>query len=65
MSAGSSVTVVLDTNHFREPVEVGAAGRRLLARIDERNADVFACIVSVEEMVRGWLALLNSREPGG
>jgi tRNA(fMet)-specific endonuclease VapC len=58
------VVVVLDTNHFRELVEDGSLGRRLLARIDQQGADVFTCIVAVEETLRGWLSLL-SREPPG
>lgn len=58
------MVVVLDTNHFRELVEEGRAGGKLLANIDAHSADVFACIVAAEETVRGWLALLNSRKPG-
>ena len=56
--------VVLDTNHFRELVEAGTLGKGLLARIDRQKADVFACIVALEEVLRGWLALLNRREQG-
>ena len=56
--------VVLDTNHFRELVEEGPLGQRLLARIDEKRADVFTCIVVAEDSIRGWFALLNREEPG-
>ena len=58
------MVVVLDTNHFRELVEDGELGRRLITRIDERGADVFACIVAAEETLKGWLALLNRESPG-
>jgi tRNA(fMet)-specific endonuclease VapC len=58
------VIVVLDTNHFRGLVEKGAAGRRLLRRIDDRCADVFTCIPATEETLRGWLALLSRHTSG-
>ena len=58
------MVVVLDTNHFRELVEEGAAGQRLLARIDDRGAEVLLCIVVAEETLRGWLALLSRHQPG-
>lgn len=56
--------VILDTNHFRELVEEGPLGLRLLSRIDERNAGVFTCIVVAEESIRGWFAVLNRERPG-
>ena len=56
--------VVLDTNHFRELVEDGELGRRLLSRIDDSRADVFTCIVVAEEAIRGWFAVLNREKPG-
>ncbi len=56
--------VVLDTNHFRELVEDGVLGRRLLSRIDESGADVFTCIVVAEEAIRGRFAILNREKPG-
>jgi tRNA(fMet)-specific endonuclease VapC len=58
------MVVVLDTNHFRELVEEGSAGQRLLARIDEHRAEVLLCIAVAEESFRGWLALLNRHPPG-
>ena len=63
-SGDKAVIVVLDTNHFRELVEDGQMGRRLLARIDERRADVFTCVVAAEETLRGWFALLSRKQPG-
>lgn len=56
--------VVLDTNHFTEFTEASVLGRRLLRRIDKHQAEVFTCIVAVEETTRGWLALLNQCKPG-
>lgn len=56
--------VVLDTNHFRELREDSLAGRRLQRRILDVQADVFTCIVAVEETVQGWLSLLK-RHPAG
>ena len=56
--------VVLDTNHFRELTENSAVGRNLIGRIDERHADVFCCIVAVEETLQGWFALLRRRKIG-
>lgn len=56
--------VVLDTNHFRELREDTAVGSNLQRRIHEHQADVFTCIVAVEETVQGWFALLKRREAG-
>jgi tRNA(fMet)-specific endonuclease VapC len=55
---------VLDTNHFTEFVDASVLGERLLARIEERNAEVFTCIVAVEETMQGWLALLRRSRTG-
>ncbi len=56
--------VVLDTNHFRELTEDSAIGRNLARRIDENGADVFTCIVALEETLQGWFALLKHRKTG-
>lgn len=56
--------VVLDTNHFTEFTDGSIPGRKLLRRLDRNKADVFTCIVGVEETTRGWLALLNQGRPG-
>ena len=58
------MVAILDTNHFREFVEASASGRRLLRRIEKEEADVFVCIIGVEESVQGWLSLLNKRKAG-
>ena len=56
--------VVLDTNHFRELREDTAAGKNLQRRIEEHEADVFTCIVAVEETIAGWFALINRHAAG-
>ena len=35
-----------------------------MARIQERQADVFCCIVAAEESLQGWLAFVRSRRNG-
>jgi tRNA(fMet)-specific endonuclease VapC len=56
--------VVLDANHFTEFANATAPGKRLMARIKKRQADVFSCIVAAEESLRGWLAFVRSRTNG-
>ena len=56
--------VVLDTNHFRELAQKTPAGQNLDRRIDEHRADIFTCIVAVEETVQGWLALIKRNDAG-
>jgi tRNA(fMet)-specific endonuclease VapC len=56
--------VVLDTNHFRELREDTAAGKNLQRRIEEHEADVFTCIVAVEETIAGWFALIHRHAAG-
>lgn len=56
---------VLDSNHLRELVSrTSALGGRLRDRIKAARAEVFAGIVVVEEVLRGWMALLKRRAPG-
>ena len=56
--------VVLDTNHFTEFADASASGRKLMRRIDKHQAEVFTCIVAVEETMRGWLGLINRHAAG-
>jgi len=58
------VFVILDTNHFTEFADASPAGHRLMALIEERDADVYTCIVAVEETLQGWLALLHRLRAG-
>ena len=55
---------VLDTNHFRELAENSGIAQRLKRRLGEQDAEVFTCIVAVEETIQGWLALLHRQRPG-
>ena len=50
---------VLDTNHLAELEENSAAGRRLRVRLQTQTDALATSIVTVEEHLRGWLALLN------
>ena len=56
--------VVLDTNHYNELANGSTAGRKAQHRIEEHHADVFISIISVQESVQGWLALINRKAPG-
>lgn len=56
--------VVPGTNHFTEFVDASPPGHRLIERMGEREADVFTCIVAVEETCQGWLALLHRLRAG-
>ena len=56
--------VVLDTNHFTEFTDGSGPGRKLMRRLEKSGAEVFTCIVAVEETTRGWLALLHKTKPG-
>lgn len=56
--------VVLDTNHFSELARNSAAGRVLMARLEERDAEALTTIVTAQEVTEGWCALLN-RLPAG
>lgn len=56
--------VVLDTNHFTEFANGSPAGKRLIERIEEREADAFSCIVAAEESLRGWFQFVRRETPG-
>ena len=56
--------VILDTNCFSELTEKSAAGRRLEERLLSREAQVFLCIVAVEESLQGFLALIRRHRAG-
>ena len=53
--------LVLDTDHLSE-IDLGSArGRELSERLKSSEQDVVTTIVSVEEQLRGWLAMINSQ----
>src|SRR3989442_6725460 len=56
--------VVLDTNHFNELREDSPAAKRLAARIEAHQADVFSCIVAAEESLQGWIAFVRKHKAG-
>ena len=56
--------VVLDTNHFREVGEATSRAARFRRRTEAERADVFLSIITVQEAVTGWLALINSLTAG-
>jgi len=58
------VFVVLDTNHFREVAEATSRAVRFRQRAEAERADVFLSIITVQEAVSGWLALINSLSAG-
>jgi tRNA(fMet)-specific endonuclease VapC len=54
--------VVLDTNHYNELANDSSFGRNAQQRIRNHRADVFISIISVQESIQGWLALINRRK---
>ena len=56
--------VVLDTNHFREVAEASSLSANLDRRAAQEKTEVFLSIITVQEAVGGWLALINSTQAG-
>ncbi len=56
--------VVLDTNHFAEPVHHTALGGRLKARFRARKAQVFTAIITAQEVTEGWSAFIRKQKAG-
>lgn len=56
--------VVLDTNHYNELANDSTPGRKAQQRIEMHHADVFISIISIQESVQGWLALINRKKSG-
>lgn len=50
---------VLDTNHLAELEENSAEGHQLRARLSAQDDELATSIITVEEHLRGWLALIN------
>jgi tRNA(fMet)-specific endonuclease VapC len=60
----SRMFLVLDTNHYNELTNDSSAGRKAQRRIEASGSDIFITIVSVQEVVQGWLALINKQRAG-
>jgi tRNA(fMet)-specific endonuclease VapC len=56
--------LVLDTNHYTELTNDSTPGRRAQRRIEASRGDVFISIISVQEVVQGWLALIHRQKAG-
>lgn len=56
--------VVLDTNHFTELIRESDIGKKLQARLDYTQADVFLSVITAQESLEGWLALVNRHRAG-
>ncbi len=56
---------ILDTNHYSEFARKSAIGARLKSRIDASAIDnFFLCIITPQEVLRGWLAEIQPhRQP--
>src|SRR5207248_10887959 len=63
-SGNSRMFVVLDTNHYDELANDSVLGRTARRQIESHRADVFISVVSVQESVQGWMALINRKRPG-
>ena len=56
--------VVLDTNHFREVAAATPLAANLDRKAAQERAEIFLSIITVQEAVGGWLALINSMQAG-
>src|SRR5262245_17379188 len=55
------MVVILDTNHLAELDRGSAFGTRLEQRCMKAKAEMFSTIISMEEIVQGWLTLLKKQ----
>lgn len=56
--------LVLDTNHMSEIIQQTSTGRALIERLDQSNVPLATTIISLEEMLRGWMARVRrERDP--
>jgi tRNA(fMet)-specific endonuclease VapC len=53
--------IVLDTDHFSVLLQGKAAAQRLQSRLDSATEPLALTIVSVEELLRGWLAFIHGK----
>ena len=56
--------VILDSNHYGEMVDETPRGKLLTNRLAARQAEVFTTIITIQEVVQGWLAEINRRKGG-
>ena len=56
---------VLDTDHFSAVDRSSAAAKAFDERAAEYRGDLFITVITVEEVMRGWLALLGSKKKRG
>ncbi|HBJ86863.1 MAG TPA: PIN domain-containing protein [Verrucomicrobiales bacterium] len=49
---------ILDTNHLRELIDGTYLGERLRLRIKAASSEVVTSVISADESLRGWLALI-------
>ncbi len=54
--------VILDTNHISAVDRYEAVAREFERRAIRSGVELFISVISVEEIMRGWLALLASRK---
>jgi len=53
--------IILDTDHFSVLLQGKAAAQQLQLRLDALSEPLAITIVSVEELMRGWLAYIHGR----
>lgn len=53
---------ILDTNHFSAVDRSAAAAKLFAQRAARHTGALFVTVISVEEVMRGWLSLLASRK---
>lgn len=51
--------IILDTDHMSALQRSGASTTHLVTRLDEANVEIVTSIITVEEMIRGWMAQIN------
>lgn len=54
--------LILDTDHLSELDRRSVQGASLRAKLEPRAAEVFVTIVTAEEALKGWLAVINSQK---
>ena len=62
--AGDAMFAVLDTNHYVALIAGGALAASIGRKATELDADLFATIITPQEVTQGWLAAIN-REAAG